>query len=99
MAIGGKSEGGDISNSGTVDEKDMAMFSRDKECKTLFHTMWHSSAHILAYALESYYGDKIRLLHGPPGEGIPYCFFYEVVLDVFSLFIANYNAVGSCTDR
>ena len=99
MAIGGESGGEAIDTNGTTDEKDLAMFSRDKECKTLFHAMWHSSAHILAYALESYYGDKIRLLHGPPGEGIPYCFFYEVVLEVFSLFFMKYNAVGSCTNR
>ena len=44
--------------------------------------MWHSSTHLLAYALEMYYGDKVKLIHGPSGEGVPYCFFYEVALDV-----------------
>ena len=99
MAIGGRKDEMDSNTNGMADEKDLAMFSRDKECKTLFHTMWHSSAHILAYALESYYGDKIRLLHGPPGEGIPYCFFYEVVLEVSTLFFVECKDVGSCTDR
>ena len=61
---------------------DNAIFSLDPSTKDFFHTLWHSSTHILAYALESYYGDKVTLLHGPPGEGVPYCFFYEVILDV-----------------
>lgn len=66
-----------------VPKEDDAMFSRKKETRDFFKTMWHSSAHILAYALEQYYGDKIQLLHGPAGDGIPYCFFYDVILDVF----------------
>ena len=61
------------------------MFSRDPELKDFFKTFWHSSAHILGYALEQYYGDKVKLLHGPSGDGIPYCFFYEVTLTVVSL--------------
>ena len=61
------------------------MFSRNKETKDFFKTMWHSSAHLLAYALEQYYGDDVHLLHGPAGDGIPYCFFYEVILDVLLL--------------
>ena len=64
---------------------DDAMFSRNKETKDFFKTMWHSSAHLLAYALEQYYGDDVHLLHGPAGDGIPYCFFYEVILDVLLL--------------
>lgn len=65
-----------------VPKEEDAMFSRKKETRDFFKTMWHSSAHILAYALEQYYGDKIQLLHGPAGDGIPYCFFYDVILDV-----------------
>ena len=64
--------------------KDDAMFSRDKETRDYFKTFWHSSTHLLAYALEQYYGDKIKLIHGPPGDGIPYCFFYEVALSVMN---------------
>ena len=74
------------------------MFSREKEDKDFFHAMWHSSTHLLAYALESYYGDKVKLLHGPPGDGIPYCFFYEVTLDV-GISITFMSIVGSCSDR
>lgn len=62
--------------------EDNAMFSRDKATKDYFKTLWHSSTHILAYALEQYYGDKVQLIHGPSGEGVPYCFFYEVTLSV-----------------
>lgn len=69
--------------------KDDAMFSRDKQTKDYFKTMWHSSTHILAYALEQYYGDKIQLIHGPPGEGVPYCFFYEVTLSVGFCFVLS----------
>lgn len=61
---------------------DDAMFSVSRENKDFFRTMWHSSTHLLAYALEMYYGDKVKLIHGPSGEGVPYCFFYEVALDV-----------------
>lgn len=75
-----------------VPKEDDAMFSRKKETRDFFKTMWHSSAHILAYALEQYYGDKIQLLHGPAGDGIPYCFFYDVILDVFVLFHLNRQA-------
>lgn len=58
------------------------MFSRNRETRDYFQTLWHSSAHIMAYALEQYYGDKIKLIHGPTGNGVPYCFFYEVALSV-----------------
>ena len=37
-----------------VPKEDDAMFSRKKETRDFFKTMWHSSAHILAYALEQY---------------------------------------------
>lgn len=62
--------------------KEDAMFSRDHETRDFFKTFWHSSCHIMAYALEQYYGDKIKLIHGPSGNGVPYCFFYEVALTV-----------------
>lgn len=62
--------------------KEDAMFSRDRETRDFFKTFWHSSSHIMAYALEQYYGDKIKLIHGPSGNGVPYCFFYEVALTV-----------------
>lgn len=62
--------------------KEDAMFSRNRETRDYFQTLWHSSAHIMAYALEQYYGDKIKLIHGPTGNGVPYCFFCEVALSV-----------------
>ena len=62
--------------------KEDAMFSRNRETRDYFRTLWHSSAHIMAYALEQYYGDKVKLIHGPTGNGVPYCFFYEVALSV-----------------
>ena len=61
---------------------DSAMFSREKQTKDFFQTLWHSSTHLLAYALEQYYGSKVKLIHGASGEGIPYCFYYEVTLSV-----------------
>lgn len=82
----------------SVPESESAMFSRERENKDFFHTMWHSSTHLLAYALESYYGDKVKLLHGPPGDGIPYCFFYEVTLDV-GTFITFMSILGSRSHR
>ena len=42
--------------------KENAMFSRNHETRDFFKTFWHSSCHIMAYALEQYYGDKIKMV-------------------------------------